>query len=47
MKSTNASTPLVGRPIEIRFMADVVDAISRGLEQGALLLDEAMQINLA
>ncbi|HKQ83180.1 MAG TPA: hypothetical protein VJS42_13390 [Steroidobacteraceae bacterium] len=47
MKSTNSSTPLVGRPIEIRFMADVVDAISRGLEQGALLLDEAMQINLA
>lgn len=41
MKSTNSSTPLVGRPIEIRFMADVADAISRGLEQGALLLDEA------
>lgn len=33
----------VGRshPIHIRSLADIADAISRGLEQGALLLDES------
>ena len=29
------------QPIEIRSMADIADAISRGLEQGALLINES------
>lgn len=29
------------QPIEIRSVADIADAISRGLERGALLIDES------
>lgn len=39
--ATDEVEPEHFQPIEIRSMADIANAISRGLERGALLIDES------